>query len=94
MTRLEPFVDELMGSEDGAAQRAALTVEMLGRRIGDYIGSEFERSLQERRGEHVVDHHHRPGFMSQCAHCADVDQLLHRVGWRFEEHRCHRIGER
>ena len=53
------FVDEGFGGEDHPAQRAALSVDMLGRGIDDAIGAERERLLQQRGREDVVDDQRR-----------------------------------
>ena len=62
------LLDELLRPEHDAAEAAALAVDMFGRRIDDDVGAERHRPLQQRRGEHVVDHDERAG-----ASCAIFD---------------------
>jgi hypothetical protein len=77
--RLEVGLDELARAEDRAAEAAPLPVDVLGRRVDDDVGPELQRSLQERRGEHVVDHHLGTGAVGEVADRRDVDELHRRV---------------
>ena len=52
---LHRAVDELLRAQDGAAERAALAVDVLGGGVHDDVGAELERPLQQRGGEDVVD---------------------------------------
>jgi hypothetical protein len=60
---------------------------VLGRRIDDAIGAERERRLEDRRGEHVVDHERRAGFMRDLGDRGDIDDLERRIGRRLQEER-------
>ena len=71
--------------EDDAAEAAALAVDVLGRRIDDDVGAEFERLLEERRREHVVDDQPRAGLVGDLGDRRDVDHFERRVGRAFEE---------
>src|SRR3546814_6146134 len=76
---------ELLGAEDRAAEAASLAVDMLGRRIDDDVGAEFEWPLQQRRREDVVDHDLGAGRMRQRRHRRQIDDLQSRVRRRFPE---------
>ena len=80
--------------EDGAAQRAALAVDVLGGRIDDDVGAHLQRPLQHRRGEHVVDDEAGAGPMGQLRDPGQVDDLQGRVGRRFQEHAGRLAAER
>ena len=87
-------VDELLGAEHRAAERAALAVDVLGRRVDDDVGAELERLGEHRRAEDVVDDDLRAGRVRQLGDGRDVDELLHRVARRLEEDRGRRHGQR
>src|SRR5262249_38170967 len=71
--------DESFGTEDDAAKAAPLSVDMLGRRVDDDIGTQRERPLQDRRGEDVVDDEARAGLVPELGDGGDVDDLERRV---------------
>jgi hypothetical protein len=73
-------LDEFLGAEDDAAEAAALAVDMLGGGIDDAVGAEFERSLKQRRREHVVDHQRRAGGVRDPGDRLDVQHLERRIG--------------
>ena len=77
--------DQLLRAKDDAAENAALTVDMLGRRIDHAVRAERERALVERRGEHVVDHELGTGIVCDVRDRSDVDHLQRRVGRRFQK---------
>ena len=77
----------VLGAEDGAAQAAPLPVDMLGRGIDRDIRAEFERLLQKRRREHIVDHHRRTGAVRQAGDRPHIDDFELRVGRRLQENR-------
>ena len=91
---LQLLEDELLGAQDRAAQGAALAVDVLGGGVHDDVGAPFERPLQHRRGEGVVEHDLGAGLVRQVAHRLDVDDVEHRVGRRFEQHGLRRLGQR
>ena len=79
--------DELLARQDDAAEHAPLAVDVFGGRVDDAIGAELHRMLQQRRGEHVVDHQGRASPMHDLGDAGDVDELERRIGRRFEERR-------
>ena len=56
----------------GAAQHAALAVDVLGGGIDDDVGAKLQRLLQHRRGEHIVDPHLGPDLLGERAAGRDV----------------------
>ena len=87
-------VDELAPAEDGATEHATLPVDVLGRGVDDDVGAVVERPAEHRRAEDVVDDDLRPGRMGEVADGAHVDEFLHRVARRLEEHRRRRLRQR
>ena len=79
--------DELLACEDHAAEHAPLAVDVFGGGVDDAIGAELHRMLEQRRGEHVVDHQGRARPMHDVGDAGDVDQLEGRICRRFEERR-------
>ena len=79
------LLDELLRPQHDAAEAAPLAVNMLGGRIDDDVGAELQRPLQQRRGEHIVDHDQRAGLLGDLRHGFDVHQLEHGIGRRLEE---------
>jgi hypothetical protein len=69
---------------DGAAQHAALAVEILGGRVDDQVGAQFQRTLQDGRAEAVID---RPACRrrGRWRKGPDVGDLGQRIGGRFQE---------
>ena len=53
-----------------------------------------QRPGEHRRAEDVVDDHLRAGRVRELGDRPDVDELLHRVARRLEEHRRRRLGQR
>ncbi len=92
--RLQLVDDERPAAQHRAAQRAALAVDVLGRRMHDDVGPELERPLQDRRREGVVEHDRGAGLVREVAHCFHIDDVEHRVRGRFEQHRLRRLAER
>ena len=86
--------DVLLGPQDGAAEDAALTVDVLGRGVHHHVRAQLERLLVQDGGEDVVHHDLRAGRVGQLAHRADVDQLLHGVGGGLEEDGVGGLGQR
>ena len=91
---LHRAVDELLRPEHGAAEGAALPVDVLRRGVDGDVGAEVERLGEDRRAEDVVDDDLGSGRVGQLAHGGDVDELLHGVARRLEEHGRGRLGER
>ena len=79
------LVQEFLVAQDDAAEAAALTVDVLGRRVDDDVGAVFHRPLQHRRREDVVDDEARAGLVRDLGDGAQIDDLERRVGRRFEE---------
>ena len=74
-----------LGAADRAAQHPALAVEMLGCRMHDEIGAEFDRPLQRRRAQHVVHRKHGTRLFRQRGQRGDVGDLAERVGGGLQE---------
>ena len=64
---LHRAVDELLRPEHGAAEGAALAVDVLGRGVDDDVGAELERLGEDRRAEDVVDDDLRAGGVGEVA---------------------------
>ena len=77
--------DELLRSEDHAAEAAALAVDVLGRRIDHAVGAELERMLEQRRREHVVDHQRRAGVVRDLGDRGDVEHFEIGIGRALQE---------
>ncbi len=84
---LQMVGQELFRAEHGAAETAALAVDVLGRRVDDDVGAVRERPLQERRREDVVDDGQRADLAAELGDGGDVDEVERRVGRRLEEER-------
>ena len=87
-------LDEFLGAQNDAAEAAALAVDMLGGGVDDAVGAEFERPLEQRRREHVVDHQRRAGGVRDLGDRLDVQHLergigraLQKEGLRVRPHR-------
>src|SRR5690606_29473259 len=61
-----------------------VTSEVFGSRMHDDVSSVLERALQYWRAESIVRNHYQALSMGELAHLGDVDQLEHRIGWRFD----------
>ena len=83
---LDLLVDVVAGTEDRAAKRAAVPIDVFGRRIHHDVGAQLERPLENRGGENVVDDDQRAGGMCHPGDRFDVDHGLHRIRGRLEEH--------
>ena len=92
--RLQHLVDPLLAAEHRAAQHAALPVHVLGAGVDYNIGAQFQRLLQQWRGEDIVNHDDRAGGMSQFGNCRQVHQFQHRIGRRFQQHEIGRTRQR
>ena len=79
------LVDPLLVGKDDPAEAPALAVDMLGRRIDDDMGAEFERLLLQRRREDVVDDDARADAVGDLRDRGDVDDFERRIGRAFEE---------
>ena len=84
---MDIVLDEFLGREDHAAEATPLPVDMLGRRIDDAIGAEFQRALIHRRREYVVDHERGAGVMRDLGDRFDIDDFQRRIGRAFEKER-------
>jgi hypothetical protein len=80
--------------EDGAAQAAALAVDVLGGRIDDDVGPKPQGLLEDRRGEHVGDDDAGTRRVGKVGDRREVDDLERRIGGRFQEHRGGRARQR
>ena len=66
-----------------AADDVGMAIEVLGGRVQHQVGAVFQRALQHRRAERVVDHQDQAVLLRKCGHLGQIDQLEHRVGRRF-----------
>ena len=78
---------ELLAAQDRAAEGATLAVDVLGCGVDDDVGTELERVLEHRRGEHIVNDDESIGGVGEFAHRGEVDDLETRVRRGFEEDR-------
>ena len=85
---------ELVVAQDGAAQAAALAVDVLGGRIDHDIGAELQRTLKGRGREHVVHDDARTRRMGQFADQRQIDHVEHRVRRRLQEDDVGRAAQR
>ena len=69
-----------------AADHVGMAVEVLGRRMHDDVGAVFERALQDRRGEGVVDRDQQAVLLRDGGDGGDVDDLQQRVGRGLDPH--------
>ena len=76
----KPFV-----AQDGAAQAAALAVDVLGRGIDDDVGTEDEGTLNRRHTEHIVHDDAGANAVGKGRDRGDVDDRHSRVAGAFEE---------
>ena len=67
-----------------AADRVAVAVQELGRRVDDDVGAELERALEVGRHEGVVDRQERAVGVRDLGRAGDVGDLHHRVGRRLD----------
>ena len=81
----EIVLDVFLAGQDRAAERAALPVDMLGRRIDDDIGAERQRLLQQRCRKDIVHDQDAAGAMRQPRHLGEIDDLHRRVRRAFAE---------
>ncbi len=77
--------EEILLAQDHAAQRAALAVDIFGRRMHHDVGAELERPLQARRREGIVDHKPRAPFVRDGGDGFQVDDGERRVRRRLQE---------
>ena len=72
-----------IGRDQGAADHVRVAAEVLRRRVHDDVGPEFERLLQVRRGERVVDDEPRAGLVRDRRQRRDVGDAEQRVRRRL-----------
>ena len=82
---MDVILDELLGTEDGAAEAAALAVDVLGGGVDDDVGAEFEGMLKQGCREDIVDGDDDAGRMRDIRDRGDVDEIQQRIGRRLEE---------
>src|SRR4029078_2444300 len=80
--------------EDGAAEHAALPVNMLGAGINDDIGAIIERFLQDRRGKDVVDDNRGADLSPKVADCRKIYDLKRWIGGSLKENALGLGGDR
>ena len=76
---------ELAGVDDAAADRAAVAVHVLRRRVGDDIGAPFKRATVDRGGESVVDDQRHAVGVGRFGKFLDIENGEGGVGDRFAE---------
>ena len=84
---MDVVLNEFFGTENDAAQAAALAIDVLGGGIDDAVGPEFERPLEQRGREHVVDDQRCARPVGDLGDRLDVEHVERRIGRRFEEER-------
>ena len=81
---------KLWHNNDGIEQ----TVDQNMKVLDWFIRALPDRAGKDRRREDVVQHYLCTGCMSKLRHPSNVDERLHRVGRRLEEHRLRRLRQR
>ncbi|MCY1282907.1 hypothetical protein D9M69_458410 [compost metagenome] len=79
------FLHVLGTAGDHAAHGAALAVDVLGGRMHDDVGPQFQRLLQGRGAEAVVHHQQGALLVGDVGQGRNVDQLCQGVGRRLDE---------
>ena len=74
-----------LAAQHGPTQHPALTIQILGGRMHDNIGAQFQRALQHRRGKGVVHHQQHPMAMRKLGQRPDVGHLGGRIGRALDE---------
>ena len=82
---LQLFLNPFLVGKDHAAEAATLAVNMFGGRINDDMGAEFERFLEKRCGEDIVNDHFRTDLVGKLRYAGDIHHFECRIGWAFEE---------
>ena len=83
---LHGLVNVLLVAQNRPAEHPALSIDVLGARIDHHVDTQRKALLQDRCSKHIVQHHFCTGSVREIAYRGDVDQRLHRVGRRLEEH--------
>ena len=71
---LHRAVDVFLVAEDRPTQHPALPVDVFGARVDHHVDPERKTLLQQRGRKNVVQHHFRPGSVSELGDRDDVDQ--------------------
>ena len=84
---MDVFLDESVRRQDDAAEAAALTVDVLGRRIHDNVSAEREWTLPDRCREYVIDDQPCTAAMRDLGDRRNIDHIEGRIGRAFEKAR-------
>jgi len=74
----------VVADHDHAADHVGVTIEVFGRRMHNQVSAMFQRTLQDRRGEGVVDRDQQAALARDRADRLQVDDLQGRVGRSFD----------
>ncbi len=80
----ELLMQPLVTRHDSSADHVAVTVQVLGRRVNDQIGAEWNRLLPGRREEGVVDDDQSPTGPAECCDGLDVRDPQQGVAGRLD----------
>ena len=78
------LLEDLFGTDHGAAQAAALPVQIFGGAVNHQVRTQFQRFLQRRGAEAVINDQQRAVVMGQFGQRFDVAHFRERVGRRFQ----------
>ena len=70
---------------DHAADAVAVAVQVFRRRVHDDVGAEFERALEVRAHERIIDDEADAAAPGDLGDGGDIDQRHHGIGRRFDE---------
>ena len=93
--KLEPIGQIILKYHRQPADHIRVTVDVLRGGMPDDVGTQLERTLENRRGEGVINDQQGLVSLRNVAHCGQVRQSHEGVGGRLHEQgsggRCHRI---
>ena len=79
------FLNGFTVAEKRASEAPPLTIDMLGRRIGNNFGTERQRSLHDWRCQRIVDDKFPVGGMGEFSDPLDVDDRKRWIGEAFKK---------
>ena len=78
------LLEDLLGTDHGAAQATALPVQIFGGAVNHQVRAHFQRFLQRRGAEAVINDQQRAVVVGQFGQRFDVAHFGERVGRRFQ----------
>ena len=73
------------GADNNASQTVAVPVEKFCGRVNNHVGAKFDRTLEIRRHESVVNNHFHPMPMAEFSRGSKVAKFHQRIRWRLHE---------